>query len=190
MSATITAALEADERRARRDSYREHGGSHKRPLRSFMTAAEKRSLRDDHAARIHLAVEALADAAGFEAWLHALDLNPELSAMNAALVALQTPGEVVASNAGWKRQGYRVRKGEVGAGRITAPGFWPLPYFTAEQANAGDLLLFDPPAPDPAMVERLREALAARLTTEKARPALDAVAKLYRDAPQTPQEAA
>ena len=178
---TATAILEADERRHARDSHRAGGGSQRRRLRSFMTAAEKRENRDEHAARIRLAVSELEDALGFTAWLEALELNPELSAMNAALVALQTPGEIVASNAGWKRNGYRIRKGERAAGRITAPGFWPLPYFTAEQAGAEELLLFAPQAPASQTVEALGADLGQRLKVEKPRPALDAVAKRYRE---------
>lgn len=181
---TITAeqAIEADERRARRDSHVAQGGSKKRPLKSFMTTAEKKEARQDHAARIHAAVEALEDASGVAAWLEALDLNPQLSAMNAALVALQTPGEIVGSVASWKRGGYSIRKGEHAAGRLTAPGFWPLAYFTAEQARAGDLSMFDPPVPPTATVEAIRAELAALLSEgERARIVLDTVAKRYRE---------
>lgn len=181
VEARVTDVLEEAERRERRDSWRNTGGSKRRPLKSFMTKGEKRAARDQHAERIRLAVEELAEPAGFEAWLEALDLNPHLSAMNAALVALQTPGEVVATSAGWRRQGAQVRKGERAAGRITAPGFWPLAYFTAEQAGCLDLLDFEPPAPPLEVVAALREDLAERLRDEKQRPALDAVAKRYRE---------
>lgn len=177
MNALAEKALQDDERRHARDSYRENGGSKRRPLKSFMTAAEKRAARDEHAARIHTAVAELADPGGFEAWLEALELNPHLSPMNAALVALQTPGEIVGTSASWRRQGYRVRKGERLAGRITAPGFWPLPYFTAPQASAGDLEGFEPTLPAPERVQALRDTLSALLAAgEKPRIALETVA--------------
>lgn len=179
--ATITAAIEENERREARDSHRRNGGSQRRPLKSFMTKAEKREARDAHAERIRLAVEELEDAAGFDCWLEALELNPHLSAMNAALVALQSPGEIVATSAGWRRQGGKVKKGERAAGRITAPGFWPLAYFTADQAGAAELAEFVPPVPPLEVSEALRADLRERLETEKQRPALDAVAKRYRE---------
>lgn len=178
MSATIEALLEADEREARRDTYRAAGGSKRRPLKSFMTAKEKRDARDEHAERIHAATDALATPAGFEAWLEALGLNSHLSPMNAALVALQTPGETAASVAGWKRLGYRVQKGEVACGRLTAPGFWPLPYFTAAQAGADELDVLSAPMPEESRREGLRAALAAALASGvKPRLALEAIAK-------------
>lgn len=171
--------IEADERRHARDSYREGGGSARRPLKSFMTAAEKRQARDDHAARIHLAVDELTEPAGFERWTESLTLNPHLSAMNAALVALQTPGGIGGSSAYWHKQGYSIGKGERSAGRITAPGFWPLPYFTAEQARAGDLLEFEPPTMPSWILDAAYSTLRDELAQDgaKARPVLDEVAK-------------
>lgn len=177
MNVAAEKALEDDERRHARDSYRECGGSKRRPLKSFMTAKEKREARDAHAARIHAAVAELVEPRGFEAWLEALELNPHLSPMNAALVALQTPGEIVGTSAYWRRNGYKVRKGERSAGRVTAPGFWPLAYFTAEQAAATDLLEFCPPTVDAGDAERLRERLQLLLAAgERARIALEVVA--------------
>jgi hypothetical protein len=171
------AILEADERRAARDSYVRTGGSQRRPLKSFMTAAEKKDARQEHAARIHAAVAELAEPGGFTAWLEALDLNPHLSPMNCALVAYQSPGEIVNSSAGWKRQGYRVRKGERCAGRITAPGFWPLAYFVASQALASDLEGFFPTIPPIERRESLRSALMDALAEgTKPRLALEAIA--------------
>jgi hypothetical protein len=177
---TTAKIIEADERRHARDSYRDHGGSARRPLKSFLTAAEKRQARDDHAARIHLAVDELADPCGFERWAESLTLNPHLSAMNAALVALQTPGEIAGSSAYWHKAGYKVGKGERAAGRITAPGFWPLPYFTAAQASATDLAEFDPPEIPSWILDAAYSTLRERLAAEKARPALDAVAGTLR----------
>lgn len=182
---TTAEIIREDERRAARDSYRATGGSRRRPLKSFMTKDEKKERREAHRDLLALAVAELEDASAFESWVEALELNPTLSAMNAALVALQTPGEVVASSAGWKRQGYRVRKGEHGVGRITAPGFWPLPYFTAAQADAGDIIgvmeLQGVRMPAPERMGELRADLGARLSDgEKPRPALDAVAERIR----------
>lgn len=183
-TAAITLAIESDERRARRDSYRNAGGSKRRPLKSFMTAKEKREARDAHAALLKLAVDELREPTGFERWLETLELNPSLTPMNAALVALQTPGEIVGTLAQWRRQGYNVRKGEHAAGRITARGFWPLAYFTAEQVNAGDLIGFEPELPDAAEADGLRCELIGRLDAgERSRLALEAVAEMRTPAP-------
>lgn len=160
---TIHAAIEADERRAARDAYRAAGGSKRRPLKSFRTDAEKRHEREAHAARLRLACDELTTPDGFAAWLEAMALNPDLTPLNAALVALQSPGEIVGTAAAWKRQGYRVRKGERAAGRITGRGFWPLAYFTAEQAGATDLLDYAPPLPDESTVSAGLNRLAQRL---------------------------
>lgn len=177
----VAVAIEADERRARRDTYREAGGSKRRPLHSFMTEREKREARDAHAARLRLAVEQLDSEAGFSAWIEAMHLNPHLTPMNAALVALQSPGEILDTAAGWRKQGYRIRKGERSAGRITGRGFWPLAYFTAEQANAGDLALFEPDLPKPSKLSSWRSDLSRRLARgERARLALTAVAECAR----------
>lgn len=172
------AAIEADERRVARDSYVDAGGSRRRPLRSFMTAREKREARDAHAALIHLAVAELRDPVGFERWVETLELNPQLTPMNGALVALQTPGEIVGTAAQWSKQGYRITKGERAAGRLTARGFWPLAYFTADQANAGDLADFDPSMPGPRELAELHGELVARLDRGGAeRVSLEAVAE-------------
>lgn len=169
-----TELLEAHERREARDSYRAAGGSKRRPLRSFLTDREKQEAREGHAARLRVAVAELESETGFEAWVEALTLNPDLTPMNAALVALQSPGEIVGTAAYWRRQGCRVRKGERAAGRITGRGFWPLAYFTAEQAGATDLLDFEPECPQ---IAGAREELVARLRAgEKSKAALEAVA--------------
>lgn len=177
-------AIEADERRVRRDSYRDAGGSKRRPLKSFMTAQEKREARDAHAALIHLAVAELRDPAGFERWIETLELNPQLTAMNGALVALQTPGEIVGTAAQWSKQGYRIRRGERAAGRLTARGFWPLAYFTAEQASAGDLADYEPSMPGPRELAALRRDLLERLDRgDGERVSLEAIAENRNMAP-------
>ncbi len=177
--AKIEALIEADERRAARDSYRAAGGSKRRPLKSFLTQREKRELREEHAALIRTAVDELREPVGFERWIEALELNPHLTPLNAALVAMQTPGEIVSTCAQWRRQGYRVRKGETAAGRITGKGFWPLTYFTGEQARAGDLDGFEVELPGEELLALLRAELIARLDRgEKGRDALVEVAAL------------
>lgn len=173
-SQRVTQLLEAHERRGARDSYQRTGGSKRRPLKSFRTDAEKQEAREAHAARIAAAVAELEAEAGFEAWVEAMALNPHLTPLNAALVALQSPGEIVGTAASWRRDGYRVRKGERAAGRITGRGFWPLAYFTAEQASATDLLDFEPALPQ---IAGAREELVARLGSgERSKVTLEAVA--------------
>jgi hypothetical protein len=103
--------IATEERRAAQLSYRAAGGSDRRPLKSFLTADEKREARLEHAARLAEAVEhTAADLDGLADWLEALELCPHLSPLNCALVALQCPGEIVDTFAGWKRQGYPSRK--------------------------------------------------------------------------------
>lgn len=175
------AAIEADERRLRRDQYREAGGSKRRPLKSFYTATEKRELRDQHNGVLKTAIAELRDPAGFAAWCETLDLNPQLTACNAALVALQTPGEIVGTSRTWAKQGAKVSKGDQAAGRITAPGFWPLAYFTADQVGAELAEIEAPELPPESVLSRLRERLEAGLAEGgKARLVLDAVAEEYR----------
>jgi hypothetical protein len=182
--AKIEQAIEADERRAARDSYRAAGGSKRRPLKSFMTQAEKKAAREEHAALIRTAVDELRDPVGFERWIETLELNPHLTPMNAALVAMQTPGQIVSTCAQWKRQGYRVRKGEQTAGRITGKGFWPFAYFTAEQASAGDLDGFEVELPDPRLLAVLQAELVAQLDGgTKARDALVGIAERRSEPP-------
>lgn len=174
--------IEADERRAARDSYRAAGGSKRRPLKSFTTKAERREARLAHAALIRDAVDALREPDGFARWIEALDLSPHLTPLNAALVALQTPGAIVSTCAQWKRQGYKVRKGETAAGRITGKGFWPLAYFTADQASAGDLNGFEVELPGDDVLDRLRAELVARLDRgDKGAEAVAEVAALRAD---------
>lgn len=155
--------LEADERRAARDSYRAAGGSKRRALKSFRTQREKREARLEHVALIRAAIDELRAPDGFARWIETLELNPQLTPLNAALVAMQSPGQIVSTCAQWRRQGYRVRKGAVAAGRITGKGFWPLAYFTADQASAGDLDGFEVELPDDEKLELLRAELVGRL---------------------------
>jgi len=162
-AATVEALIEADERRAARDSYRAAGGSKRRALKSFRTQGEKREARLEHAALIREAIDELRGPDGFARWIETLELNPQLTPLNAALVAMQSPGRIISTCAQWRRQGYRVRKGEAAAGRITGKGFWPLAYFTAEQASAGDLDGFEVELPGDEKLELLRAELVGRL---------------------------
>ena len=165
---TVETAIEEDERRARRDAYRAGGGSKRRPLKSFYTDAEKREMREAHAELLREAQEA-ACGDGLAAYVESVQLNPHLTPLTAALAALQTPGRIVDTAQGWSRQGYRVRKGEAAAGRLTGRGFWPRAYFSAEQANAGDLAGVEVPEPPASTLAALGEALRARLA-EGAKP--------------------
>jgi hypothetical protein len=179
MAATVEQIIEADERRHARDSYRAAGGSQRRPLKSFRTQREKREARLEHAELIRLAVAELREPDGFARWVEALELNPHLTPLNAALVALQTPGLIVSTSSQWARQGYKVGKGETAAGRITGKGFWPLAYFTADQASAGDLDGFEVELPDDERLEALRAELVSRLDRgEKGAEAVAEVAAL------------
>lgn len=173
-------AIDDAERRELRDSYRRATGDKRRPLRSFQTKADKRARRDAHAGTLRAAMAQLADPVGFERWLEALALNPHLSASNCALVALQTPGEVVYTSAGWHREGYTLRAGLREAGRITAPGFWPLAYFTAAQVGVKHLAEAEAALPSRERSEGLRAALAAALEDPSVKPreALDRLARI------------
>lgn len=133
-----------EERRECRESWRRSGGSHRRPLKSFATADEKRANRDEHAERIHAAVSWLHTEHGFAAWVESLELNPDVSALNAALIAHQLPHQLAGTAAFWQRNGYRIRRGEGAAGWITGPLFYPRAVFTADQADADDLAQCEP----------------------------------------------
>lgn len=176
-NAAAEAAIEEDERRAARDSWRAAGGSSRRPLKSFRTDAEKREMREAHAELLREAIDAAcADADGLGRFVEACLLNPHLTALNAALAAYQTPGRIVDTAQGWSRQGYRIRKGETAAGRLTGRGFWPRAYFTAEQANAGDLAGCEVPEPPESTLAALSAALRANL--DKGTKAKEALAEL------------
>jgi hypothetical protein len=135
----MTDRLADAERREARDSWRRTGGSARRPLKSFLTAEEKKARRLEHAERISAAVEYVRTDRGFTDWLEAREMNPRFSALNAALIAFQAPGEIADTAAGWKRQGCPINRGEHAAGYVTGPNFWPLAIFTADQCGAGEL---------------------------------------------------
>jgi hypothetical protein len=152
-----------EEKRAARDSWRRNGGSARRPLKSFATADEKRARRLEHAERIREAVARLQSPDGFADWLQSLELNPDVSALNAALIALQCPGEIAGTAAFWKRNGYMIRKGARAAGYITGPNFYPRAIFSAEDAGADDLAGMIPEGVtdvDETALEMLRSRLA------------------------------
>ena len=67
---------ELEERKAARDSWRRTGGSARRPLSSFSTAAEKKANRLEHAARLADAVSAFQTQTGYADWIRSLELNP------------------------------------------------------------------------------------------------------------------
>lgn len=141
---TSAERIAQEERRADRLAWRAAGGSERRPLKSFRTAAEKREAKLEHAERIHAATEALRTPEGFAAFVESLELNPDVSALNAALLADQLPGEIAGTAPFWKRNGCMVRKGETAAGWITGPAFTPRAVFTAEQVGATDLAGIEP----------------------------------------------
>lgn len=161
---TVAEAIALDERRAARAAWQRSGGSRRRPLRSFVTSDEKRERRQEHAARISEALERLETPEGARDWIEARELNPDVSPLNQALIALQAPGEIVGTLAAWKRNGTRVRKGERGSVFLTAPGFWPRPAFTAAQTDAPPELA----DPEPVPVEGA-ERVAAELREHFAR---------------------
>lgn len=136
------------ERREARERWLAAGGYQRRPLKSFMTDADKRERREEHAAMVRAVREWLATEEGIREWLISRELNPDMSALNQALVAYQAPRTIAATNAGWKRSGAKVRKGEHGALWITAPGFWPKPAFLAVQTDAPEELT-DPEIREP-----------------------------------------
>lgn len=149
-----------------------------------MTEREKREARDRHAELIHRAVDELHGLDGFRRWVEAAALNPQLTPLNAALVALQSPGEVVATLPQWAKQGARVPKGTHGTGKLTGRGFWPLTYFTAAQAGALELEDFDPELPGDDVLEPLRRRLVIALNSgQKARLALEEISEQLQDAP-------
>jgi hypothetical protein len=165
-----------EERRHARDSWRRTGGSARRPLHSFATADEKRARRLEHVDRINAAVSALRTDTGWADWVASLELNPDVSALNAALLAEQVPGEIAGTAAFWKRNGYMIRKGERAAAFITGPMFYPRGAWLADQVGATDLAGMSP-AGIPADVEakgrellelQLREGAKSRIACELA----------------------
>lgn len=172
------------ERRMARDDWRRAGGSQKRPLKSFKTDAEKKAARLEHAERIHETGEALRDVSAFRDWLASLELNPDVSPLNAALISVQVGPEICGTAAYWKRNGYKVRKGETAAAWITGPMFYPRAAFTVDQADAGDLAAMagaaDPLEQLPEPVEALHARYCAALDADRAKGACEAVAEIVR----------
>lgn len=165
---SVEQAYADDERRKAQAEYRAAGGSHRRPLKSFTTTDERQAARVEHAETLRAACEALGSPEGFRDWVGSLLLNPDVSPLNAALIAARAPGRVVTTTARWKRAGYSIRKGETAALKITAPGFKPRAAFDAAQVGATDLLEAleaDPPLlPTADQLETLRDELSERLT--------------------------
>lgn len=133
--------------------------------------AEKRAIRKAHADANRAALERLTTLEGMEAFLIARELNPQLSNLAAARVAMDAPGKVVNTFRGWKSAGYRIRKGEqaISAG-TRPPSFWPDPLFALEQTDAPDeweeSALEDAGRPDSGLVAAAVESL--RETFERA----------------------
>ena len=128
--------LEQSLRRDMRDAWRaDHPGS-RRAVKTFLTPADKRRRREEHAARLNSAREELETCEGMREWIRSRVLNPHLSPLNAALAAMQCPGAVIGTAAYWHREGSKVNAGEEASAYITAPGFWPKPAFTAAQTNS------------------------------------------------------
>lgn len=168
IEAQVAEAIAADERRAARDRYRAGGGSRRRPLKSFSTTDERRARRLEHAAELAGAVDTAESVEGFRDWLGSLMLNPDLSALNCAIISARLGPVLAATPAKWhQRGGYAVAKGSSAAAYVTAPGFKRRPVFTADQVGASDLVAqieADPPRlPDAITLDVLRGALRDRL---------------------------
>lgn len=131
MSAATLTRQERKRRKAARARERE---CEKRNL----TPDEKRARRQEHARLITCALAELGTVEGMEAFLRSRQLNQHLTPLAAALVAYQLPGRIAAPVRWWGKAGHKVRKGEVARGYVTAPGFWPLAVFTAEQTDYPD----------------------------------------------------
>jgi hypothetical protein len=170
-------------RRDMREQWRAEHPASRRPIRSFMTADDKRERREEHAERLARAREHLETREGMRDWIRARVANPHLSPLNAALAGMQCPGAVLGTAAYWKKTGASIQRGEHGAAFITAPGFWPKPAFTAGQTNgAGELEELErelgrPPA---SLVEELRAIYVAAVAELGAK---DAFARLLEVAP-------
>jgi hypothetical protein len=186
-------AIEKDERRALRDSYRAAGGSEKRPLHSFRTKAEKRKARDDHAERLRAMVGWMEEDPEKAAplILKAIRLHPDATPTNAALIAYQMPGKMAGTFQEWKRWGGTIPKGATAAGYITkGPGFYPWPVFTAEQVNAPPMLEAEKAEPLLSLVEGEAEAIRAAVVAEDRKPkrSVEAVVELLSKTPDAKRE--
>lgn len=121
------------------------------------TEDQKREAREDHARTVEAALAALNTPAGMSAFLIARELNSgHLTAGNMALAALQAPGEIVGTRAYWKREGFRLRKGQGHGLRLTGRNFWPTPAWTL--GSFGGDAPFSLPVPDRAHCEQLADS--------------------------------
>lgn len=181
-------AIERDERRALRDSYRAAGGSKTRPLHSFRTKAEKRAAREEHAERLRAMVEWIEEEPerAVPLILKAIRLHPDATPCNAALIAYQVPGEVAGTFQEWKKWGGAIPKGEVARAWITkGPGFYPFPVFTAEQVNAPAMVKAGEVEPLLSLVEGEREAILEIVEREERKPkrTVEAITELVAKVP-------
>lgn len=183
-------AIERDERRALRDSYRAAGGSEKRPLHSFRTKAEKRQAREEHAERLRAMVGWIEDDPEKAAplILKAIRLHPDATPTNAALIAWQIPGRVALTFREWGS----IKKGATAAGYITkGPGFYPWPVFTAEDADTPEWAIEAENAePLLSLVEGEAEAIRAAVVAEDRKPkrSVEAVVELLSKTPDAKRE--
>jgi len=146
--------------------------------RRHLTTDEKRARRQEHAKLITCALAELGTVEGMEAFLRSRQINPHLTPLAAALVAYQMPGAMAAPVRWWGKAGHKVRKGEIARGYVTAPGFWPLAVFTAEQTDYPDEYVeaveADVAEASPGMLEALVASLLERFEVEGTRtPALN-----------------
>ncbi|NUQ70418.1 MAG: hypothetical protein HUU17_06290 [Chthonomonadales bacterium] len=100
------------------------------------SADEKRAIRRAHSDANAEALRRLETVDGMARFLETRELNPQLTPLAAARVAMDAPGRVVATFREWKQAGCRVRKDEHAISYGTkAPAYWPLPLFAAEQTD-------------------------------------------------------
>lgn len=138
----------ASSREAKR--LREHG----------YTLEQKQDARDEHRALLETALERLTTPAGMSAWLLAREIHgAELTPANAALAALQAPGQLVGTARYWKRQGVRIGKGQRHTLRLTGKTFWPVAAWTLDSFGGDGMPPL--PIPDRAECERLAASWAS-----------------------------
>ena len=140
---TAAEAIERDERRELRDAWRRNGGSHRRPLHSFRTKAERRAARVTHRLEIQGALKAAAERPAD--WLTARLIHPDHTALQAALAAASHPGELVlpmrpvarVRGGGWSDYGVQVRKDTRAVCHFTqSPNFWPVAAYPVSATDA------------------------------------------------------
>lgn len=98
---------------------------HERRRGHTHSPAEKAARRAEHADRLADAIAELESLDGFARWIESRTLNPQLSAGNVALAAVQLPGQVVGDYRHWRAEGSPVRKGQRASAWITGRSFWP-----------------------------------------------------------------